>query len=618
MSLAADPGAPRPLRHAFPPLPAAHDGAGAESETPSTRTDDGTFSHWLRTMLPWITPAAADPVEAMIRSHRAIHARSDGAVLREAYEVAERAHRGQLRKSGEPYITHPLAVAHILADLGLDTTTLVAALLHDTVEDTSYTLRALHADFGPQVALLVDGVTKFDKVFYGAAAEAETIRKMILAAGRDVRVLIIKLADRLHNMRTLDARSGPSQERIARATRDVLIPLADRLGMQVVKRELEDIVLYTLDPAGFAKVFHHVHDRPDHGYLTRVISSVRGALKGARVHAMVNPRPRHYASIYADTLAKGGTDPGTPPRLVIAVGGPDTDCYAALGAVHGLWRPIAGRFKDFIASPKFNLYQSLHTTVLGPEDRPVEVLIRTEEMHRTAEYGIVAEFRYPHARDPEMAPPDRLEWLRRLLDWQTEAVDPVDFLDSLRCDLAEHQINVFNRDGEPVTLPAGATPVDMAYTLDTYRGGRTVAAAVNGRLVPLSAALAEGDVVEIIEADEDINAGPSREWLEFAKTAHARLQIGQWFAERPEMADGETVAALSHKIRLGRAAIGLALRQHDRALATDEPLLDLAHHRGYRDLDALLVAIAERKVDAEALVAELIDQVDRPARRLGR
>jgi GTP diphosphokinase / guanosine-3',5'-bis(diphosphate) 3'-diphosphatase len=571
----------------------------------------------LPSKLPW--PATHDPVDNLVRAHRSIHPSGDPNLLRRAYAIAEQMHRGQTRKSGDPYITHPLAVAEILADLGMDTITLVAALLHDTVEDTSYTLQALESDFGPEVTLLVDGVTKFDKVFYGEAAEAETIRKMIIAAGRDVRVLVIKLADRLHNMRTLDARSPASRTRIARATRDVLVPLSDRLGIQALKRELEDCVLKALSPSGHALVDDYVRHRGGWSdYLGQVITAVNVELERARVDATVSPRPRHLYSIWKDTVAGNYREPHDLPRVVIVVDGPDTDCYAALGAMHGRWRPVPGRFKDFIASPKNNLYRSLHTTVTGPEDQLLEVLIRTAPMHRDAEYGIVANFRYPqHARGAD--PEEQLDWLRRVLDWEGAAADPAQFLASLRCDLAESQIIVFTSTGRPVLLPSESTPVDLAYTLGQNIGDRCVAARLNGRLVALSSELADGDAVEIItrpgqrdEFDFDDKApapGPSREWLQFVKTPQARLHIGRWFAD--EEAPAVTIA---NKVRLGRLAVGLALRQCGRGLGSDLPLVKLAGQLGYPDLETLLVAVADHRLAAAEIVEQLIASVDHTPR----
>jgi GTP pyrophosphokinase len=566
-------------------------------------------------MLPW--PTTADPIGELVRSHRSVHPGGDPNLLRRAYAIADQMHKGQTRKSGDPYITHPLAVAQILADLGMDTLTLVAALLHDTVEDTSYTLQDLERDFGPEVALLVDGVTKFDKVFYGEAAEAETIRKMIIAAGRDVRVLVIKLADRLHNMRTLDARSPGSRARIARGTRDVLVPLCDRLGIQALKRELEDCVLKALTPAGYAITADYVKYRTGREeYLSGVISEVTVELSRARVDARVSSRPRHLYSIWKDTVGGGYTEPHDLPRVVVVVHGPDTDCYAALGAIHGRWRPVPGRFKDFIASPKNNLYRSLHTTVLGPDEELLEVLIRTAPMHRDAEYGIVANFRYPQlAARAASSQEEQLAWLRRVLDWEGAATDPTQFLTSLRCDLAEAQIIVFTSAGRPVLLPAESTPVDLAYTLGKNIGDRCIAARLNGRLVALSSVLDDGDVVEIItrEAqrdgldvdDTEPGPGPSQEWLEFVKTPQARLHISDWFA------DAESPAVtIADKVRLGRLAIGLALRQHERGLGNDLPLIRLAAKLGYPDLETLLVAVADHKLSAPEVVDRLIASVD--------
>ncbi|MEU8606994.1 HD domain-containing protein [Actinoplanes sp. NPDC048791] len=557
-----------------------------------------------------------DPVTTLTRTHRHIHPSADAGVLRRSYAVAENMHRGQFRKSGDPYITHPLAVAQICAELGMDTTTLVAALLHDTVEDTSYTLETLHGDFGPEVAHLVDGVTKFDKAFYGKVAEAETIRKMIVAAGKDVRVLVIKLADRLHNMRTLDARSPASRARIATATLDVLVPLCDRLGIQALKRDLDDVVLYHLEPESFARIDEHVKNRPGWAeYVDDVKAKAQVALRRSRVDAKVMPRPRHYYSIWKDTVAGGHAVPLDLPRIAVIVDGPETDCYAALGAIHGQWRPVAGRFKDFIASPKNNLYRSLHTTVTGPEGRLVEVLIRTVSMHRCAEYGVATGYRYPKSTEgAEATGADQLTWLKRVLDWQQDTTDAGQFLASLRCDLAEGQIQVFAH-GNTFDLPAGSTPVDLAYELSADKGDETLAATINGRLAPLSSPLRDGDVVEIFtETDGHVEVepgaaprGPRKEWLGFVKSTQAQMQINRYFAE--ENSPGISIA---DKVRLGRATIGLTLRKHDRGLASEVPLRRLAEELGYPDLETMLVAVTERNLEPDQVVEQLIALVDHP------
>ncbi len=514
-----------------------------------------------------------------------------------------------MRKSGDPYITHPLAVARILADLGMDTTTLVAALLHDTVEDTSYTLSALETDFGPEVALLVDGVTKLERAFFGEHAEVETIRKMLVKSGQDERVLIIKLADRLHNMRTLGARSPASRARIARATMDVLVPLCDRLGIQALKRGLEDTVLAALEPEAYAAIDAHVSDRPDWTRtLNWAIGEVRKKLTGARIDASVRARPRHYYSIWRETIAAGKPLDYDLPRIVVVVDGPRTDCYTALGSLHSMWRPVPGRFKDFIASPKNNLYRSLHTTMIGPNGQPIEVLIRTVEMHHSAEFGVAANFRDPDAaaRLDAATRAEQLAWLRRVLAWQDDVDDAGKFLDALRCDLAYAQIQVFTPGGKAVLLPVGATPVDLAYCLSPDVGNSCVGATRNGRLIALSSVLNDGDVVDIMTREPDREPpGPSREWLEFVKSPQARLEITRWFQTRhlPPV-------SVAHRVRLGQAAIGLALREHGRSLANDTPLRMLAEHLDYPDVNALLVAVADHRTSAADIVAQLIALVD--------
>ncbi len=583
--------------------------SGAPSTAATQRRSDhpdGWFSGRLRAMMPWAT-TSDDPVTGLLRTHRQIHPRVDISPLRRAYLIAEKQHKGQMRKSGEEYITHPLAVAQILADLGMDTTTLVAALLHDTVEDTPYTLSELESDFGAEVALLVDGVTKFDKVYFGATAEAETIRKMLMRAGDDVRVLVIKLADRLHNMRTLDARSVAARTRIAKATNDVLVPLCDRLGIQALKRDLEDTVLWALEPEWFEVINDYFRSgSPWTQLLAEVIGEIGPALQREKVDAIVEPRPRHHHSLWKDTRASGQNEPHDLPRILIVVEGPATDCYAALGAVHTTYRPVAGRFKDFIAAPKNNLYRSLHTTVLGPARQPVEVLIRTEAMHRDAEYGIVANFRFSESTTAlsPAARQEQLTWLTRVLDWQRDASDADRFLEALRCDLTENQIHVFTVDGHPVLLPAGSTPVDLAYTLRIETGHGCIGARRAGRLIPLSLQLADGDVVEIISQPQP-HSGPSREWLTFVRTPVARVHINRWFDEEREP---DTVA---HRVAAGRGAIAHALRAHDRSLLTDAPLVTLANELGYPDVESLAVAVSDGTLCAVEVAERLVGSVDR-------
>jgi GTP pyrophosphokinase len=481
-----------------------------------------------------------DAVEPLLQVHRGHHPKADMTALQEAYAVAELSHRGQMRKSGEPYITHPLAVATILAELGADTTTLVAALLHDTVEDTDLTLEEVRAAFGDDVTHLVDGVTKLERVDLGDRAEAETMRKIIVATGRDLRVTVIKLADRLHNMRTIRYRRRASQIRTAEATQEVFIPLAERLGIHVLKSELEDIVFATLRPeehAATARTVLASQAETDEA-VSKLCASVKRALRDAGIEAEVSPRSRHHVSVRRVQKRRGREDlgPFDLSRLMIVVDA-DTDCYGALGVLHTCWSPIAGEFKDYIATPKFNLYQSLHTAVALPEGDKVEVLIRTRRMHRLAEFGVVA-----HTGTPGTGPdaPEQLAWLRRLLAWEGGIPDAHVFWSSLTADLSvDRELLVFTPGGRPLTLPAGSTCVDAAYAMGEQTGHRCIGAQINGRLVALSSVLADGETVSIITAPPGA-AAPSKEWLGFVRSPLARVAIEAWLAKYPHGVDGRT------------------------------------------------------------------------------
>ena len=580
------------------------------------RIGENQLASRFRALLNWSLPRERpgqpiDPVQRLIRAHHGIHPNGDTVLLRRSYSVAERMHRDQKRKSGEPYITHPLEVALTLAELGMDSVTLAAALLHDTVEDTPYTLAQLRADFGNEVAVLVNGVTKFDKAHF-AQAEAESIRKMIVAASQDIRVLVIKIADRLHNMETLDARSPASRARIAKATYEVLVPLCDRLGIQVLKGPFEDVVLRYVEPEDYQRIHEMVErERPQwNAYVARMARRGTEALKKEKLAGHVIARPRHYYTIWKDTKQAGSPAPINLPRVVVILDGEEADCYAALGAMHARWLPIPGRFKDYIAAPKNNLYRSLHTTVLGPDDQMVEVLIRTEQMHREVEFGVIAKYRYPpkpgrFGRRPDEAPSHADHaWLKRALEIEQAAPDAVQFVQSLRCDLAEQQIQVFSR-GRQMLLPAGATPVDVAYEISSRTGDRCVAATVNGVLTPLNAQLVDGDVVEVLVSRDRHHPGPRAEWLDFVKSPNAQLRLSRRFSE--PVAPAGTV---SDRLQIGRAAIGLALRRRDRALSDEQRLADLAQSLGYPDLDSLLIAIAEHRVRADVIVDQLIASVD--------
>ncbi|MBB1253019.1 RelA/SpoT family protein [Streptomyces alkaliterrae] len=507
-----------------------------------------------RAALLGTTPRGGLPnaLEHVAQAHRRHHPGADLDALSRAYVLAESSHRGQMRKSGEPYITHPLAVTLILAELGAEATTLTASLLHDTVEDTELTLDQVRSEFGDEVAYLVDGVTKLEKVDYGAAAEPETFRKMLLATGSDVRVMSIKLADRLHNMRTLGVMRPEKQARIAKVTRDVLIPLAERLGVQALKTELEDLVFEILHPEEHRRtdaLIRAHREEPDP--LEELAEVVRGVLREARVGAEVLIRPRHHLSVHRYRLKRGRLGPCDFGRLLILVG-EEADCYAVLGELHTCFTPLISEFKDFIAVPKFNLYQSLHTAFADSSGRVAEVLVRTHRMHRVAEAGVIA-LGDPHRTDGaedaeadrdtdgERADPTRPGWLSRLLEWQSHAPDPDTFWAELRDDLAQdREITVFvaelgsTADSVTLHLPAGATCVDAAYARHGGNGHRCVGARVDGRLTTLGTVLRDGDAVQLLMAAEGGASGPSPDWLEHARTPAARLAIRRWLEAHPE------------------------------------------------------------------------------------
>jgi guanosine-3',5'-bis(diphosphate) 3'-pyrophosphohydrolase len=574
---------------------------GGDSHLPLHRRVRGVVGGWVGAGRR--LPAAGGALGPLVGAHVQQHPRPDVLTLERAYAIAEEQHRGQRRKSGEPFITHPLAVAMILANLGLDTTTLVAALLHDTVEDTGYTLARTQQDFGLEVAHLVDGVTKLDKVRFGADAEAETLRKMIVAGGRDLRVLVIKLADRLHNMRTLRYQPADKQRRIARATQDVLVPLADRLGIHVLKRELEGLCFAVLQPAEAALTARLDRERRPHRarLAAEVAAELGPELRAARIAAEVTERPRHLYSAYRTTRERGGTGAellDAARILVLVPDGTPGDCYATLGLVHGLWRPVPGRFKDHIAVPKFNLYQSLHTTVLGPGGEPVDVLIRTESMHRVAEHGVAAHLQAADRPGAMGAAGGRdMDWLRRLLAWQREVADAGEFIRTLRDDLgAGPEMLVFTAGGAAVPLPAGATPVDLAYALGGSVGHRTIGARVNGRLVRLSSKLADGDSVEILTSESE-NPGPSRDWLASVRTPNAAVRIQQWFAEQSR---DVVIERGRHALEVAFTAAGGASLD---AAVEDGSLLVTTLELGHRQLDDLYAAVGDRRVTPEHVVA---------------
>ncbi|MER6352113.1 HD domain-containing protein [Streptomyces sp. NPDC001634] len=480
-----------------------------------------------------------DAIGHVAEAHRAHHPDADLEPLRRAYLLAESSHRGQMRKSGEPYITHPLAVTLILAELGAETTTLTASLLHDTVEDTDVTLDQVREEFGEEVRYLVDGVTKLEKVDYGAAAEPETFRKMLVATGNDVRVMSIKLADRLHNMRTLGVMRPEKQERIAKVTRDVLIPLAERLGVQALKTELEDLVFAILHPEEYEHTRELIVENAAHGDdpLAEMADEVRSVLREAGIQAEVLIRPRHFVSVHRISRKRGrlrGADFG---RVLVLVN-EDADCYGVLGELHTCMTPVVSEFKDFIAVPKFNLYQSLHTAVARADGEIAEVLIRTHQMHKVAEAGVIALGNpyAPGSEDPadgERVDPTRPGWLSRLLEWQEAAPDTDTFWSTLREDLAQdREITVFRPDGGALGLPEGASCVDAAYAQYGEDAHACIGARDHGRLATLSTVLKDGDTVQLLMG-QDPASEPSREWLEHAHTPAARIAIQRWLAAHP-------------------------------------------------------------------------------------
>ncbi|MCU1494172.1 MAG: (p)ppGpp synthetase, RelA/SpoT family [Acidimicrobiaceae bacterium] len=542
-----------------------------------------------------------EPLVAILEAH---HPDEDWGLVRRAHALATRAHEGQTRLSGEPYVTHSIAVATIVAQLGLDGTSAAAALLHDVVEDTDVTLEEIEADFGPTVAAIVDGVTKLDRLHFSSkeAQQAATVRKMLVAMAKDWRVLVIKLADRLHNMRTLDAMPEWKQRRTAQQTLDIFAPLAHRLGIQEVKWQLEDLSFRAQHPKRYAEIEQMVATRAPRREteLAQVVEVLRGRLAALGIAATVTGRPKHLWSIYEKMVLRGKEFDEIYDLVAIRIVlDSEKDCWAALGSVHSLWPPVQGRFKDYINSPKFNLYQSLHTTVVGPRGKPLEIQIRTHEMHRRAEYGIAAHWGYKesvgHAGSSHST--EDIEWLQRIVDWERDTPDPIEFLETLKLDLEQDEVYIFTPKGAIITLPSGATPVDFAYAIHTEVGHRCVGARMNGRLVPLDAKLQSGDTVEIFTSKVP-NAGPSRDWLKIVVSPRARNKIRQWFSrERREDA-----------IESGREEIVKALRREGlpaQKLAASQAVIDVAIALGYADLEALHAAVGEGHASARTVVQRL-------------
>ena len=551
-------------------------------------------------VLPWRRrprPTVAE-TSALLTEFRSRHPRADTSLIERAYAVALAAHVGQTRKSGEPYINHPMSVATIVARQGLDDVTVAAALLHDAVEDTSVSLEDLERDFGSDVRLIVDGVTKLDRLHFDTREEqqAASMRKMLVALSKDLRVLIIKLADRLHNMRTLAALPEHKQQRVAQETIDIYAPLANRLGMQEVKDQLQDLALATLHPKRYSQIDQMVEDRsPERDlYLAQLIGEVEARLADLGIAGEVAGRPKQLWSIYEKMIVKGRSFDEIHDLVGVRVIVDSVrDCYAALGTIHASWKPVQGRFKDYVAMPKFNLYQSLHTTVVGPQGKQVEFQVRTVEMHVRAEYGVAAHWDYK-----AQSPSDEMAWLGRIVEWQAETEDPGTFMANLKTDLELDEVYVFTPNGEVITLPIGATPVDLAYTIHTDVGHTCVGAKVGGRLVPLETHLTTGDTVEIVTSKQP-GAGPSRDWLQFVATHRASSKIKHWYSrERRSDAIDAGYEALSTELRRARLPV--------RDVLAGPELAEVAASMNYHDPDTLYAAVGEHHVSARAVVGRVV------------
>lgn len=523
-----------------------------------------------------------------------------------ALTFAEEAHRGQSRASGDPYVAHPLAVATILADLKMDAPTIVAALLHDVVEDTEYTLADIEERFGSEVAQLVDGVTKLDRLEERTREEeqAENLRKMFLAMAKDIRVILIKLADRLHNMRTLKHLTADRVQRIAKETMEIYAPLAHRLGIFRIKWELEDLAFQHLDPDAYREMKELVATKRQvrEAAVEEVIAELKGRLEAVGMVSEVSGRAKHLYSIYMKMYRQGKDFAEIYDLVAVRVLVESVkDCYAVLGLVHSLWKPVPGRFKDYLAMPKSNLYQSLHTTVIGPHGEPLEVQIRTFEMHHTAEYGIAAHWRYKEGGKGDREFEQKLSWLRQLLEWQRDMRDASEFMETLKVDLFSDEVFVFTPKGDVIDLPAGATPIDFAYRIHTDVGNHCVGAKVNGRIVPLASTLESGDIVEVLVNRK--SPGPSIDWLSIVRTSQAKTRIRQWMRRERRQ---------EHLAR-GQEMLERELKRQGLQLSS-ERLADLIKKLGYGTVDEVAVALSEGNTTPPMLMSRLRDELDREAK----
>jgi len=531
--------------------------------------------------------------------------------IREAYEFAEQAHRGQTRMSGEPYIQHPLAVAEIVAKMQLDVVTVMTALLHDVVEDTNVTLDDVRAKFGDTLADLVDGLTKLKRIKFRSKEEQqnENYRKMFVAMANDIRVIIIKLADRLHNMRTLKYQPEENQRRIAHETLEIYCPIAHRLGMSAIKWEMEDIALRFLNPQAYYRIANLMKKKraEREQYIADLIAQIREKLAEMNINADISGRPKHIYSIYKKMTTKNKQFNEIYDLLAIRILVENVkDCYATLGIIHTLWKPMPGRFKDYIAMPKANMYQSLHTTIVGPSGEPTEVQIRTFEMHKTSEYGIAAHWAYKEGKEG-VAPGsfgEKMNFIREILELQQETRDASEFMESLKMDFFTDLVFVFSPKGEVFELPAGSVPLDFAYRVHTEVGNRTIGAKVNGRIVPLDYKLKTGDIVEILTSKHSY--GPSPDWLKIVQTSHARNKIRQWFKKEKR----------EENIARGRELLERELKRISLDPAewmTDEKLLEAAKKFSFQDAEDMLSAIGLGGITAAQVCTRLTEKLRKEA-----
>lgn len=545
-------------------------------------------------------------IEQLLDAAGSYMSEEDLKLVEKAYKTAERLHEGQLRKSGEPYITHPVAVAQILVDLHMDAVIVAAALLHDVVEDTNTSLQQISEQFGEEIASLVDGVTKLRRIQYQSKEEqqAENHRKMILAMARDVRVILIKLADRLHNMRTLKYRNEDDQRRIANETLEIFAPIAHRLGISTIKWELEDLSLRYSNPQQYYRIVHLMKKKraERESYIESVIEELKKKCEELDIQCDISGRPKHIYSIYRKMFLQKKDFNEIYDLLAVRILVESVrDCYAVLGVVHTLWKPMPGRFKDYIAMPKVNMYQSLHTTVIGPQGEPLEVQIRTYEMHSTAEYGIAAHWAYKQGKkvsSQDQITDQKLRWFRELLEYQKESRNAQEFMESLKMDLFSDLVFVFTPKGDVIELPAGAVPLDFAYRIHTEVGNRCVGAKVNGKIVPLDHPLQTGDIVEILTSKHSY--GPSKDWLKIAKSSHARNKIRAWFKKEQRE---ETIIK-------GKEALEAEAKKHNiplKELFKEEYLKEVALRFNFQDPEDMYSALGYGGITAPQVMNRILD-----------